>query len=241
MSSMNLNPGRSEAIGLKLEEVNQSIRTAARQSGRDPEAVRLVAVTKNFPAEDLEAAFFYGQHVFGENRAQELVAKAAELAGRIDCEWHMIGTLQTNKIKYLAGLVSLIHSVDSLRLLEAIQRRAERMDMVQDILLQVNASGEGSKHGFQPSALDAVLEGRDRFANIRIRGLMTMAPFYDDPERARPVFAGLRGLRDLLSGRHAMPELTELSMGMTGDFKQAIAEGATLVRIGSAIFGQRNP
>ena len=236
-----MNPDRSEAIGRKLEEVSQSIRTAARRSGRTPEEVRLVAVTKNFPAEDIEAAFLHGQRVFGENRVQELVTKVAELAGRIDCEWHMIGTLQTNKIKYLAGLVSLIHSVDSQRLLEAIQRRAERMDMGQNILLQVNVSGEGTKHGFQPSDLDALLEGRDRYANIRICGLMTMAPFYDDPERARPVFAGLRNLRDQLSVRHAMPELIELSMGMTGDYKQAIAEGATLVRIGSAIFGQRTP
>ncbi|HPX92862.1 MAG TPA: YggS family pyridoxal phosphate-dependent enzyme [Bacillota bacterium] len=236
-----INEDRSQTIGRNLEELIQSIRLTALEAGRDPDSVRLVAVTKNFPASDVEAAFHHGQRVFGENRAQELVAKASELDSGVDCEWHMIGTLQTNKVKYLTGLVSLIHSVDSLRLLETIQRRAERMALVQDVLLQVNVSGEDSKHGFSPSKMDLVLQERGNLSHVRIRGLMTMAPFFDDPERARPVFAQLRLLRDQLSERHGMPQLAELSMGMTADYKQAIAEGATIVRIGSAIFGQRTP
>lgn len=236
-----MNQDRSQEIGRNLELVLESMETAARQHGRDPGSVRLVAVTKNFPVSDLEAAFLHGQQVFGENRVQELVAKAAGLDSVMDCEWHMIGTLQTNKVKFLTGLVSLIHSVDSLRLLETIQRHAGRRGLVQELLLQVNVSGEESKHGFEPAELDALLEKREAHANVRIRGLMTMAPFYQDPERARPIFSKLRDLRDQLAGRHGMPELTELSMGMTGDFRQAIAEGATLVRIGSAIFGQRSP
>lgn len=236
-----MNGNRSEVIGRNLHDLLQSIEAVARESGRDPGSVRLVAVTKNFPAGDVEAAYFHGQHVFGENRVQELAAKAAELAPRIDCQWHMIGTLQTNKVKYLTGLVSLIHSVDSVKLLEIIQGRAERMGLAQGVLLQVNVSGEDTKHGFEPSGLDALLEGREKFPHVRIQGLMTMAPYYQDPELARPVFARLRELRDRLAADHAMPELSELSMGMTGDYRQAIAEGATLVRIGSAIFGQRKP
>lgn len=233
------NVSRLEVIGGNLEYIHRSIKEAALESGRDPESIRLVAVTKNFPPEDVEAAYNRGQVIFGENKAQELVAKASALRDRINCQWHMIGTLQTNKAKMLVGLASLIHSVDRTRLLNVIQNRAARMDLIQDVLLQVNVSGEETKHGFEPEQLEQVLEARGTFPNIRFLGLMTMAPYYDDPERARPVFSQLRILRDSLVDRYDLTEFVELSMGMTGDYKQAISEGSTIVRIGSAIFGQR--
>ncbi len=221
--------------------LRQSIGETARSAGREPDSIRLVAVSKHVPASDVLAAYAAGQTVFGENRVQELVVKAAELAGEMNGQWHMIGTLQTNKVKHVVGLVSLIHSVDSLRLLETIERRAGQLDLFQEVLLQVNVSGEASKHGLSPDALDPILERAGQLTHVRIRGLMTMAPLFDDPERTRPVFALLRELRDRLAARHGLTSLTELSMGMTGDYRQAIREGATLIRVGSALFGYRLP
>ena len=233
---------RIEDIRYNLEKIQNSIRDLALAGGRDPAEIKLIAVSKNFPLEDLAVALEAGQTVFGENRVQELTAKAREAreAG-LEPDWHMIGSLQTNKVRALLGMVSLIHSVDRMRLLEAIQKQAARLDLVQDVLLQVNVSGEGSKGGFRPQDMGAVMEAAPRFPNIRYRGLMTMAPFYQDPQDARPHFVALRQLRDDLARDYAMPDLQELSMGMTNDYVQAVQEGASMIRVGSAIFGPRQP
>ena len=231
---------RRTAIAANLLHIKEGIRQAAARSGRAPEDVRLVAVSKNFPLEDVARAMEAGQTLFGENRVQELLPKM-EGAEKMDlaCEWHMIGTLQRNKVRFLAGKVSLIHSVNSLGLLSTIDRLAGDRGLVQDVLLQVNVSGEESKQGFSPSELPAILEAARKFGHVRLCGLMTMAPFYDDPEEARRDFSELRELRDRTVAREGLPSFTELSMGMTNDYLQAVEEGATLVRIGSAIFGSR--
>ncbi len=231
---------RINTLGRRLRELEERIEGLALAAGRDPNTIKLLAVSKNFPAEDLAAAYSFGQRAFGENRAQELVKKSEEVASLgLDCEWHMIGSLQTNKVKQVLGVVSLIHSVDRIRLMEVIQRQALARGMVQPVLLQVNIAEEATKQGFRVEELEAVLKAREAYPNLAIRGLMTMAPFYDDPEDARPVFRQLRELRDSLLEKLDLPDFTELSMGMTQDYAQAIGEGATLLRIGSAIFGSR--
>lgn len=233
---------RNQLIGQNLKAIGQTIAETAEAYGRDPDSIRLVAVSKTFPPQDIGAALAAGQRLFGENRAQELVAKAAAIRAQgLDCQWHMVGTLQTNKVRQLVGLVSLIHSVDSLRLVQAIQKEAEKRLIQQAVLLQVNVSGESSKHGFEPADLEALLRRKSEFPNLVFSGLMTMAPFFDDPEEARPVFAKLRDLRDSLADRLGLTGFTDLSMGMTGDYRQAIREGATLIRLGGAVFGRRMP
>lgn len=233
---------RSQLIGQNLQAIRQNIDETAQAYGRDPDSIRLVAISKTFPPQDVEAALAAGQRLFGENRAQELVAKAAAIRAQgLDCQWHMVGTLQTNKVRQLVGLVSLIHSVDSLRLVQAIQKEAEKRSIQQAILLQVNVSGEASKHGFEPADLEPLLRSKGEYPNLVFSGLMTMAPFFDDPEEAGPVFARLRDLRDSLADRLGLADFKDLSMGMTGDYRQAIREGATLIRLGGAVFGRRAP
>lgn len=231
---------RIDTIVHNLGKVRRSIEDLAREAGRDPASIKLVAVSKNFPLEDLEAALRTGQRFFGENRVQELLAKLVEAEDReLECDWHMIGRLQTNKVKYLLGKVALIHSVDRIRLMNTIQRLAAQKSLVQDILLQVNVSGEESKGGFEVGEMRGVMEALKGYPNIRCLGLMTMAPFSEDPEEARPHFARLRRLREQLVHEFSLPHFQELSMGMTHDYGQAIQEGATILRIGSAIFGPR--
>lgn len=231
---------RFEDIRHNLEIIKGRIRDLSAAGGRDPDSVKLIAVSKHFPLDDLELALAAGQRVFGENRVQELTAKADQAEDRgLDLDWHMIGTLQTNKVKYLLNRVSLIHSVDRMRLLETIQDQAARLGMVQDVLLQVNVSGEASKGGFRPGDMREVVEAASALTHIRLRGLMTMAPYSPNPEDARPHFAALRQLRDDLSREFSLPDLKELSMGMTNDYVQALEEGASMLRIGSAIFGPR--
>lgn len=226
------------SIAERLAEVREEIRAAALAAGRNPEEVRLVAVSKTRPAADIVEAFRAGQLLFGENYVQELRTKALEVGEPV--EWQFIGSLQSNKVRQIAGLVSMIHSVDRLSLAEEISRQWGKLSLTCDLLVQVNISGEVTKSG--TTAEDALQLVRDiaRLPNLRIRGLMTMPPFFDDPEAARPYFAGLRHLSELIRGK-AIPgvEMRELSMGMSGDFAAAIQEGATLVRIGTAIFGER--
>lgn len=226
------------SIAERLAEVREEIRAAALAAGRNPEEVRLVAVSKTRPAADIVEAFRAGQLLFGENYVQELRTKALEVGEPV--EWQFIGSLQSNKVRQIAGLVSMIHSVDRLSLAEEISRQWGKLSLTCDLLVQVNISGEVTKSG--TTAEDALQLVRDiaRLPNLRIRGLMTMPPFFDDPEAARPYFAGLRHLSELIRGE-AIPgvEMRELSMGMSGDFAAAIQEGATLVRIGTAIFGER--
>ncbi|HZK28765.1 MAG TPA: YggS family pyridoxal phosphate-dependent enzyme [Clostridia bacterium] len=228
---------RIDLIENNLTRVREAIEKSAVTSGRAPQSAKLIAVTKGLPLSDLEIALSYGQEAFGENRVQELTAKMEEAKEReLACEWHMIGTLQTNKARFIVGEVDLIHSVDRVRLLRVIEQNASQRNIVQKVLLQVNVSGETSKHGFRPEKLGDLLDLQQEFAHIRIIGLMTMAPHFADPEQARPVFSRLRELRDDLAVAHNSPQLTELSMGMTNDYIQAVEEGATLVRVGSAIF-----
>jgi pyridoxal phosphate enzyme (YggS family) len=200
--------------------------------------VRLVAVSKTRPAADVIAAFQAGQVIFGENYVQEFTAKAQELSEPV--EWHFIGHLQSNKVRQIAGLVSMIHSLDRLSLAEEISRQWGRIGKVCDVLVQVNISGETSKSGTTAENALGMVRDIARLPNIRIKGLMTMPPFFDDPEAARPCFAELKRLSDLIAREGiAGVEMKELSMGMSGDFEAAIQEGATLVRIGTAIFGER--
>jgi len=227
------------SICSQLDEVKRQLAAAAQSCGRNPAEVRLVAVSKTRPAQDIIEAFHCGQTIFGENYVQELCAKAREVD--LPVQWHFIGHLQSNKVKQIAGMVSMIHSVDRLSLAEEISRQWGRLGRVCDILIQVNISGEVSKSGTSEAAALELVRSISQLPNIKIRGLMTMPPFFDDPEAARPYFAGLRKLASTIEAEGiAGVEMRELSMGMSGDYAAAIAEGATCVRIGSAIFGSRN-
>lgn len=226
------------AIADNLQKIRNLIETAAHSAGRDPSAVRLVAVSKTKPPEMVDTAFMAGQTLFGENYVQELAAKAVAVKSPV--EWHFIGHLQSNKVRQIAGLVTMIHSVDRLSLAEEISRQWGRFGTSCDILIQVNVSGESTKSGTTTAAALDLVRQVASLPNLRICGLMTMPPFFDDPEAARPYFRELRLLSEKIAAENISGVLmTELSMGMSGDFEAAIAEGATLVRVGSAIFGSR--
>lgn len=230
--------GEYMAISANLEIIRRQIAAAASAAGREPDAVRLVAVSKTKPAGMVEEAFRAGQIVFGENYVQELAAKAQEVQAPV--EWHFIGNLQSNKVKYIAGLVTMIHSVDRLSLAAEIDRQWGRLGRSCDVLVQVNVSGEASKSGTTVTEAIELVRGVAALPHLRVRGLMTMPPFYDEPEAARPFFRELRLLAEHIDTLAiAGVSMHELSMGMSGDYAAAIAEGATLVRIGSALFGGR--
>ena len=228
------------SIASNLARVQRQIEAACQRSGRAPEEVRLVAVSKAHPAEAISAALEAGHRDFGESYVQEWQEKAGALA-REPVRWHIIGALQSNKIKHLMDgpgpLPALIHSVDRTSLLKEIEKRAPGEI---DVLLQVNVSGEASKSGVAPEGLRALLEDALGREHVRPVGLMTIPPYDPDPETARPHFQALRRLRDELSAEPGLEDLRELSMGMSGDFEVAIEEGATLVRVGTAIFGERD-
>lgn len=220
-------------IAANLADVRARIAAAAERAGRDPASVQLVAVSKSFPAEAVIAAARAGQRLFGENRVQEAVAKAAAVrsAGVTDIAWHMVGRLQTNKVRAAAGLFAMIHSIDSLRLARALSLR---LTSPLPVLVEVNVAGEESKAGFSPEETREAVRTIAALPYLEVRGLMTVAPAVPDPELVRPVFRRLAALARALG-------LPELSMGMSGDYPVAIEEGATLVRIGTAIFGPRPP
>ena len=220
-------------VAARYEAVRRQVADAADCAGRSASDVTIVAVTKTVGIPEVQAAIAAGIRDFGENRAQEFLGKYGLFP---DVRWHFIGTLQTNKVKDVVGKAYLIHSVDSLHLLRAIDRRASETGVVQDVLLQVNVSGEGTKHGFAPRDVADALEEASRMDGVAVRGLMTMAPL-GRPEDARWVFHSLRELAESLGAvRPDGVELDELSMGMTNDFRVAVEEGATIVRIGRAIF-----
>jgi pyridoxal phosphate enzyme (YggS family) len=223
-------------ISNNLINIHSRIQDAAHRVGRQVSDVRLVAVSKTYPPAVIQEAWNAGQHVFGENRVQDALPKIAELPA--EAEWHFIGHLQSNKIRKALPAFTLIHGVDNLELAQQINRIAGEMGLTANILLEINVSGEASKFGFSPTDLRQNLEGLLCLPNIRINGLMTMAPYSEDPETARPVFSKLRILRDELAAKTGQA-LRELSMGMSGDFEVGIEEGATIVRIGSSIFGHR--
>lgn len=224
-------------IGERLSSVQHRIAIAAERAGRSPSDVVLVAVTKSFPAHVAIEAFRAGLTDLGENRAQELKEKAIAIAEPV--RWHFIGHLQTNKARQVVGVADLIHSVDRFGLAEEIARRARSRGEIQDVLIEVNVSGETSKHGADPARASHLAEEVASLEGVRVRGFMTMAPLAEEPEASRPYFSELRELRDLVAP--SLPDATELSMGMTRDFEVAIEEGATLVRVGEAIFGPRGP
>jgi pyridoxal phosphate enzyme (YggS family) len=223
----------------RLEKVNERIRKAAEASRRPMEAIRLIAVSKTIPAEVVQQAIEAGVTDLGENYIQEAREKIYTLA-RFPVNWHYIGHLQSNKAKYAVRLFDLIHSVDSLKLAKELDKYAKKNDKIQSVLIQVNVAREDSKSGVYVDYTLKLLTDISRLENIEVKGLMTMPPFFNAPEKVRPFFEALRKLRDRLKAED-IPRVTldELSMGMSGDFEAAIAEGATMVRIGTAIFGER--
>src|ERR1041384_3151668 len=225
-----------EAIASNLEQVRLRIAEAAGKSGRQTNDVELGAVSKAHPAEMVEAAAQAGQTLFGESRVQEARAKIPLLSSRL--RWHFIGHLQKNKIRHALPLFELFHGIDSLALAEDLHRIADEDGMNPRVLLQVNMAGEASKHGFSPEALRRVLEALLALGRLTGEGLMTIPPLAPEAEASRPHFIALRELRDQLEAECNV-RLPQLSMGMSNDFAIAIEEGATLVRVGTAIFGKR--
>lgn len=226
-------------IGSSLKLVKRRIEEAAAASGRKGEDVKLVAVTKTVGTDRIKEAASLGVTCIGENRVQEILDKYQVLK-EYPLEWHMIGHLQRNKVKYIIDKVALIHSVDSIALAEEINRRALQAGRRIDVLLQVNVSGEESKYGMSQGAVQGFLERAKEMQNIHIRGLMTIAPYTHDPEEVRPVFARLKDIfEEIKTAAIPRVDMDFLSMGMTGDYTVAIEEGANIVRIGTGIFGSR--
>jgi hypothetical protein len=225
-----------EEVLSNLAQIQDKIASAAQRVGRKPEDARLVAISKKKSADHIRAAMDAGQQIFGENLVQEAQRKKEELPGSI--EWHLVGHLQKNKVRGALETFDLIHSIDSLALAERVQRLAEEPGFRPRVLLQVNVAGEASKHGFSPDALRAEFEQLLELHRLEIEGLMTIPPFAAQPEDSRQYFVQLRELRDSLQDEF-QAGLPELSMGMSGDYEVAVEEGATLVRVGQAIFGER--
>ena len=222
----------------QLEEVRKNIEAACKRAGRDPKEVTLIAVSKTKPVPMLEEAYEAGARDFGENKVQEIMEKYEPMGPGV--HWHLIGHLQTNKVKYIIDKVDMIHSVESLRLAEEINKRAAAKDLVMDILVEVNMADEESKFGVKPEEVEAFLHDLSQFPNIRVRGLMTVAPFVENPEENRVYFRKMRELLVDMNGKKIDNiNMDMLSMGMTGDYEVAIEEGATIVRVGTGIFGER--
>ncbi|NLW11992.1 MAG: YggS family pyridoxal phosphate-dependent enzyme [Clostridiaceae bacterium] len=227
-------------MAARLDQVRTSIAQAAADCGRAADEITLIGVSKFFPAEHARSAYELGLEDLGENRVQELVEKIDQLhADGIDPKWHLIGTLQKNKVKYIIGKTHLIHSVDSTELLQEISKRSVAQNLVTQVLLQVNVSGEHSKHGFGPMEIKRIIEDLSKLPGTTLRGLMTMAPITSDPEETRPVFRDTSNLAQELQALIPNERFDILSMGMSQDYRQAIAYGATHIRIGTAIFGPR--
>lgn len=231
----------AEQIAVRVAAIRETIAAAARRVRRDPTTVRLLAATKTVPVQRLESALACGVTLFGENRVQEALPKLDAL-GSARIEWHFIGRLQRRKVKLVVGRFALIHSVESLELAEEIHKRGEQTGIRQPVLLEINVGDEASKGGFSPDAAIQALPVLARLSNLEVRGLMTIPPPNEDPERTRPFF---RRLRELAADCHqrwiGTMAFEELSMGMSHDFAVAVEEGATIVRIGTEIFGARPP
>jgi pyridoxal phosphate enzyme (YggS family) len=226
------------SIADNLADVRARISSACRRAGRDESDVELLAVSKTFPVDAVEEAVAAGQRLFGESRQQEAEAKIAKLPDSL--RWHFIGPLQRNKVRKILPQFEMIHSIDSLRLAAYAARVAEEDGFSPRVLLEVNVAGEASKCGFSPDGLERDFESLRALGRIKICGLMMVPPAVPDPEESRRWFAAARELRDRLSERHGIL-LPHLSMGMSGDYEVAVEEGATLVRVGSSVFGVRPP
>jgi hypothetical protein len=226
------------SIAENLLQIKERMAEAAVRSGRTPESVKLVGVTKTVDVERIKQAVSAGLQILGENYVQEARDKIKEVGG--EASWHFVGRLQTNKAKYAVKLFDMIQTVDSFKLANELNRRAQPLGRTIPIIIQVNLASEVSKGGVEPSECISLIKQISNLANLQIRGLMTMPPFFYQPEKARPYFAQLRELSQKIAEAQ-LPgvEMSELSMGMSGDFETAIEEGATLVRVGTAIFGER--
>ena len=229
-------------IASNLSAIHERIARAAARTGRNPSDVALMAVSKTQPAAKIIEAYEAGQRLFGENRVQEFAEKVGVLADLRDALFHMIGHLQSNKAAKAAEVFDAIDSLDSAKLAERLNAAAEKLGNPLDVLIEINVGGEEAKSGIAPDSpeLESILAGTPTWTNLRIRGLMTVPPFTENPEAARPYFRHLRELRDQLAARNLPAvQLNQLSMGMSHDFEVAIEEGSTCVRIGTAIFGDR--
>ena len=225
-------------IADNIKDIKTEMAAACIRAGRDPEEAKLIAVSKTKPVEDIKAAYEAGIRDFGENHVKELLEKEPQLPS--DIRWHLIGHLQTNKVRSVIGKTYLIHSVDSLKLAEFINKESERAGVVTDCLLEINVEGEVTKHGFPPVVDRDLLLKIGGMKNIKVLGLMTVAPAADDPEEVRGTFRKLKDLSvDMARENIDNVSMTMLSMGMSGDFMTACEEGASYVRVGSKIFGAR--
>ena len=223
----------------QLKEVERRIQAACDRAGRKREEVTLIAVSKTKPVSMIEETYQLGIHVYGENKVQELTEKYEILPK--DIEWHMIGHLQTNKVKYIVDKVALIHSVDSLRLAETIENEAAKHNVTVPILIEVNVAQEESKFGLKTEEVLSLVESVAALPHINIKGLMTIAPYVEDPEENRGIFRQLKKLSvDIAAKNINNVNMSVLSMGMTGDYQVAVQEGATMVRVGTGIFGERD-
>ena len=222
-----------------IEIVENNIQAACKRAGRDRQSVTLIAVSKTKPVSDIRQAMDCGLKVFGENKVQEIRDKTEEITEDVD--FHMIGHLQANKVKYLPGKVCMIHSVDNVKLAQEIEKQFAKADMTIDVLIEVNMAAEESKFGLSPLDVPDFVADISTFSHLNIRGLMTIAPYTEDPESNRKYFKGLRQLMDSINAMDIPGvHMETLSMGMTGDYEVAIEEGATFVRVGTGIFGERN-
>jgi PLP dependent protein len=230
------------SIAANIASIHERIAAAASRAGRNPKEIALMAVSKTHPPERIREAYEAGLRVFGENRIQEFASKVGALQNLPDAEWHMIGHLQTNKASKTTELFHAVDSVDSLKLAEKLDAAARQLGKKLSVLLEINVGGEAAKSGVAPDspALDELLIAAPRLDSLQFRGLMTVPPFTDDPQDARPYFRKLRGLRDNIAARkHPGVNMDVISMGMSHDFEVAIEEGSTCVRVGTAIFGER--
>jgi PLP dependent protein len=230
------------SIAENIAQVQERIAAAARRAARNPDEITLMGVSKTFPVERIREAYAAGLRVFGENRVQEFAAKADALRDLRDAEWHLIGHLQTNKAAKAAELFEAVDSVDSERTAEKLNRFAESAGKMLAVLIEINVGAEKAKSGIAPDSdeLQQILRGAPRWGTLKIQGLMTVPPYTEDPEGSRPYFRQLRQIRDSIAARD-LPQISMavLSMGMSHDFEVAIEEGATCVRVGTAIFGER--
>ena len=222
-----------------LEFVEKNIAEACKKAGRDRSEVTLIAVSKTKPVEALREAMDCGIRVFGENKVQEMKDKTAVITE--DLDWHMIGHLQANKVKYLPGMAYMIHSVDNVKLAQEIEKQYAKHDLNIDVLIEVNMAAEDTKFGLSPDDVIPFVKEISALSHLNIRGLMTIAPYTEDPESNRVYFKGLRELKDKINELGLLTKpMDTLSMGMTGDYQIAIEEGATFVRVGTGIFGERD-
>ncbi|MGA7630321.1 MAG: YggS family pyridoxal phosphate-dependent enzyme [Terriglobales bacterium] len=230
------------SIAENIARVHERIAVVARRAGRNPDEITLMAVSKTFPAQSIREAYAAGLRVFGENRVQEFAGKAAALGDLTDLEWHLIGHLQTNKAAKATELFDCVDSVDSLRMAEKLDASARSASKILPVLIEINVGGETAKSGVAPDSgeLEQILTSATRWGNLKINGLMTVPPYAEDPEGSRTYFRQLRQIRERTAAR-SLPEISMevLSMGMSHDFVVAIEEGATCVRVGTAIFGER--